>query len=141
MEFKVKNIIDLTSVAAYVKELIQTHPVVLLKGSMGVGKTTFSQELLRQLGIEQLEGSPTYSLINSYQTPNRDQLYHLDLYRLKSLDEAYDIGIEEVLDGKAITLIEWPDLIERLLYGNYLELIFTLNEDLSRTIQVIKKVA
>lgn len=95
------------------------HHILLLKGNLGAGKTTFTQFLLKKLGSEDEVSSPTYSIVNEYQTP-QGKVYHFDLYRLKNIDEVYDIGIEEYLDNAFLCIIEWPEVYEEELYGlNY----------------------
>ena len=74
------------------------HNILLLKGNLGAGKTTFSQFLLKELGSSDEISSPTYSIVNEYDTP-KGKVFHFDLYRLKSVEEAYDFGIEEYLDN------------------------------------------
>ncbi|SDQ08177.1 tRNA threonylcarbamoyladenosine biosynthesis protein TsaE [Chryseobacterium soldanellicola] len=95
------------------------HHIFLLKGNLGAGKTTFTQFLLKNLGSEDEVNSPTYSIVNEYNTP-KGKIYHFDLYRLKNIEEAYDIGIEEYLDNAFLCIIEWPEVYEDELYGlNY----------------------
>jgi tRNA threonylcarbamoyladenosine biosynthesis protein TsaE len=94
---------------------LQEAPRVwLFRGQMGAGKTTLSKELLKQLGIDQNVQSPTFSLVNEYQTNAGETVYHFDLYRLKNIQEALAIGIEEYLDSGHICLIEWPEQAEEL---------------------------
>ncbi|MCT2560890.1 tRNA (adenosine(37)-N6)-threonylcarbamoyltransferase complex ATPase subunit type 1 TsaE [Chryseobacterium herbae] len=92
------------------------HNILLLKGNLGAGKTTFTQFLLKNLGSEDEVNSPTYSIVNEYSTP-KGKIYHFDLYRLKNIEEVYDIGIEEYLDNAFLCIIEWPEVYEEELYG------------------------
>lgn len=85
------------------------HPILLLKGNLGAGKTTFSQFLLKELGSRDEISSPTYSIVNEYDTP-KGKVFHFDLYRLRSAEEAYDFGIEEYLDNCYLSVIEWPEI-------------------------------
>ena len=85
------------------------HPILLLKGNLGAGKTTFSQFLLKELGSQDEISSPTYSIVNEYDTP-KGKVFHFDLYRLRSAEEAYDFGIEEYLDNCYLSVIEWPEI-------------------------------
>ncbi|MGG7550515.1 tRNA (adenosine(37)-N6)-threonylcarbamoyltransferase complex ATPase subunit type 1 TsaE [Chryseobacterium arthrosphaerae] len=95
------------------------YNILLLKGNLGAGKTTFTQFLLKNLGSEDEVNSPTYSIVNEYNTP-KGKVYHFDLYRLKNIEEVYDIGIEEYLDNSFLCIIEWPEVYEDELYGlNY----------------------
>ena len=91
------------------------HPILLLEAPMGAGKTTLIKALCAELGVLQAVSSPTFSLVNSYEDSNGNALYHFDLYRLNSLEEALDIGIEEYLDSGARCMIEWPERIRPLL--------------------------
>lgn len=106
---------DLPVVAKEMLASLQEAPRVwLFRGQMGAGKTTLSKELLKQLGIDQNVQSPTFSLVNEYQTKSGETVYHFDLYRLKNIQEALAIGIEEYLDSGHICLIEWPEQAEEL---------------------------
>ncbi len=106
---------DLPVVAKEMLATLQEAPRVwLFRGQMGAGKTTLSKELLKQLGIDQNVQSPTFSLVNEYQTNAGETVYHFDLYQLKNIQEALAIGIEEYLDSGHICLIEWPEQAEEL---------------------------
>lgn len=106
---------DLPVVAKEMIESLQGAPRVwLFRGQMGAGKTTLSKELLIQLGVGQNVQSPTFSLVNEYQTQTGEIIYHFDLYRLKNIQEALAIGIEEYLDSGNYCLIEWPEQAEEL---------------------------
>ncbi|MGE8512394.1 MAG: tRNA (adenosine(37)-N6)-threonylcarbamoyltransferase complex ATPase subunit type 1 TsaE [Chryseobacterium culicis] len=95
------------------------HNILLLKGNLGAGKTTFTQFLLKSMGSKDEVNSPTYSIVNEYNT-EKGKVYHFDLYRLKNIEEVYDIGIEEYLDNSFLCIIEWPEVYEEELYGlNY----------------------
>ncbi|MGE8554521.1 tRNA (adenosine(37)-N6)-threonylcarbamoyltransferase complex ATPase subunit type 1 TsaE [Chryseobacterium jejuense] len=95
------------------------YNILLLKGNLGAGKTTFTQFLLKNLGSEDEVNSPTYSIVNEY-TTSKGKVFHFDLYRLKNIEEVYDIGIEEYLDNSFLCIIEWPEVYEEELYGlNY----------------------
>ncbi len=106
---------DLPVVAKEMLTSLQDAPRVwLFRGQMGAGKTTLSKELLKQLDIDQNVQSPTFSLVNEYQTKSGKTVYHFDLYRLKNIQEALAIGIEEYLDSGNYCLIEWPEQAEEL---------------------------
>jgi tRNA threonylcarbamoyladenosine biosynthesis protein TsaE len=109
------TLVDLPVVAKEIIEFLQDAPRVwLFRGQMGAGKTTLSKELLQQLGVDQAVQSPTFSLVNEYQTQAGEIIYHFDLYRLKNTQEALAIGIEEYLDSGNYCLIEWPEQAEEL---------------------------
>ena len=94
------------------------HPTILFYGDLGAGKTTLIKALVKALGSDDSVSSPTFSLINEYKTQDGDTIYHLDLYRLKEENEAYDIGIEEILDSGCLKFIEWPQKINNLIDSN-----------------------
>lgn len=111
------------------------HNILLLKGNLGAGKTTFSQALVSKLGSTDVVTSPTYTLVNEYHSP-KGIIYHFDLYRMKSCEEALDIGIDEYLESGFLNIIEWPEIymdeLEGLTYhemsienkGDYREVYF-----------------
>ena len=104
------------------------HNILLLKGNLGAGKTTFSQFLLKELGSSDEISSPTYSIVNEYDTP-KGKIFHFDLYRLKSVEEAYDFGIEEYLDNGYLSIIEWREIYTDELEGyDFHEMIITNTE-------------
>ncbi|OCK50972.1 tRNA (N6-adenosine(37)-N6)-threonylcarbamoyltransferase complex ATPase TsaE [Chryseobacterium sp. CBo1] len=115
MYFEIKNISDWQNVVNSILPELK-HNILLLKGNLGAGKTTFTQFLLKNLGSEDEVNSPTYSIVNEYKSP-KGKIYHFDLYRLKNIDEVYDIGIEEYLDNSFLCIIEWPEVYEDELYG------------------------
>ena len=97
--------------------LMGDETVYAFYGEMGAGKTTFIRELCRALGVEEdLANSPSFSIINEYRSDTTAELiYHFDLYRLESVDEALEIGVEDYFDSGALCLLEWPERIEPLL--------------------------
>ena len=136
MDYSVQDLDGLRPIALELLEQLKSASIVVLVGEMGSGKTTFTQSVLRAMGIEDLEGSPTYSLINEYESPYFGKVYHIDLYRLNSLEEALDIGIEELLYQNVICFIEWPEKISELLPDNTIWVYLRANEDLSRIITI-----
>lgn len=115
MQFTIHHMNDWQDIAEKVGSTLQ-HNILLLKGNLGAGKTTFTQFLLKKLGSEDEVSSPTYSIVNEYSTP-QGKIFHFDLYRLKNIDEVYDIGIEEYLDNAFLCIIEWPEVYEDDLHG------------------------
>lgn len=113
MEFKINKLEDWQTVIDEILPKLQ-HPIFLLKGNLGAGKTTFSQILLKNLGSQDEVSSPTYSIVNEYDTP-KGNVFHFDLYRMKSADEVEDIGIHEYLDNAFLCIIEWPEVYEEEL--------------------------
>ncbi len=93
----------------------QPHKVILFNGEMGVGKTTFIKAFAHQLGVKDATSSPTFSLVNEYQTADNQYMYHFDVYRLKSESEALDMGIDEYLYSGNWCCIEWAEKIPNLI--------------------------
>ena len=113
MEFKLKKIEDWQKVVDEILPQLQ-HNIFLLKGNLGAGKTTFTQFLLKKLGSNDEVSSPTYAIVNEYHSP-KGKIFHFDLYRMKNIDEVYDIGMEEYLDNAFLCIIEWPEIYEEEL--------------------------
>lgn len=132
MEFVAENLHDLPAIAKALLDNLGESNVIAFDGQMGAGKTTFIQNILRAMGIENTNGSPTYSLVNEYKSPFYGSVFHFDLYRLNSEEEAFDIGIEEMIYGGGICFIEWPDKVLHLLPENTIYVKIRLNEDLNR---------
>lgn len=97
--------------------LMGDYTVFAFYGEMGAGKTTFINALSRRLGVEEdMANSPSFSIINEYRSDTTAELiYHFDLYRLESLEEAMDIGVEDYFDSGVLCLLEWPERIEDML--------------------------
>lgn len=124
------------------KEIIATtkSKIVLFYGEMGAGKTTLIKEICKELGIEDVANSPTFSLVNEYHTANSEVVYHFDFYRIEDENEAYDIGIEDYFYADAWCLIEWPQNIENLLPLESTEIHLSVLENGNRTIQLKNKI-
>ncbi len=104
--------VQLANLATHVSEIFHTHQHIkiwALFGEMGAGKTTFSTKLLQLLGAEKPASSPTYSLVNEYQTPN-EVVYHFDLFRIKTIEELIDLDFDGYLSSGNRCIIEWPEI-------------------------------
>lgn len=115
-------------------ETLAKGAVVSLRGSLGVGKTVFAKGIAQSLGIGEAIVSPTFTLIQEYE--GTLPLYHMDLYRIDSVEEFELIGGEEYLYGEGITLIEWSEKIQELLPEETISVTITLAEDGSREIRI-----
>jgi tRNA threonylcarbamoyladenosine biosynthesis protein TsaE len=108
--------------------------VFLFYGSMGVGKTTLIKELAQQLGVKEPSSSPSFSIVNEYDTPN-GTVYHFDFYRINDISEAFDIGFEDYLYNGDYIFIEWPEKIEQLLPLDANKITLEINNNGSRTLK------
>ena len=115
MEIKIESLDALQYAATEFLAITQNHKIFAFDAEMGTGKTTFISALLQAMGVEDIEGSPTYSLVNVYESKMYGRIYHFDLFRIESEEEALDIGIEEMLYSNSYCFIEWPSKIEGLL--------------------------
>jgi tRNA threonylcarbamoyladenosine biosynthesis protein TsaE len=111
----------LKGVAQMLLNKYKTFPVWLFSGEMGAGKTTLIKAICQELGVHAAMSSPTFSIINEYQSP-AGTIYHFDFYRLKKESEAFDLGVEEYLDSGHFCFIEWPGKIESLLPSRRVEI-------------------
>ena len=108
------SLTEINEVAAQVLTL-NPKKVILFNGEMGAGKTTFIKSLSKLLGVNDTMSSPTFSLVNEYQTSQNQKIFHFDVYRIKSEDEALDMGIEEYLYSGNWCFIEWSEKIPNLI--------------------------
>lgn len=114
MNIQINSQEDLKSAAIQLVEFAAAEKIFLFEGDMGAGKTTFIKVLCEVLGVEDLVSSPTFSIVNEYLAKD-GKIYHFDFYRIKNLQEAYDIGYEEYFYSGDRCLIEWPERIASLI--------------------------
>lgn len=101
-------------------------------GKMGAGKTTFIKALCEVLGVKDVITSPTFAIINEYTDGNDNPIYHFDFYRIKKLEEVYDMGYEDYFYNGNLCLLEWPELVEDVLPGNVIKVTIEEQPDGSR---------
>jgi len=125
-------------------EVLSVFPdrtVYALRGAMGAGKTTFVKQLCEELGTQDVVNSPTFALVNVYDIPSRDgigteEVYHFDLYRLKNITEALDMGAQEYFESGMLCFIEWPDIAASLLPDNSVVIDFEVQNDGTRLLTI-----
>ena len=115
-------------------EEIGERRVFAFYGKMGAGKTTFIKAVCEELGVEDVITSPTFAIVNEY-TTGKNSVYHFDFYRIKKLEEVYDMGYEEYFYSGALCFIEWPELIEELLPDDAVKVVIEELPAGERTIQ------
>ena len=137
VNMKIKfQINQLKEVSVNVKEKIKTN-IVLISGEMGVGKTTLIKEVLLSMKVMVNVSSPTFSIINEYKTDQNKIVYHMDLYRIKNISEIEGIGLFEYLESGNLCIIEWGDMIEKLIDSKYDKFIISKQNEF-RIIEKIK---
>ncbi len=134
---KINNIEEYPTAAKHFIEAMCTHRIFAFYGSMGAGKTTFIKSVCEAMGVEDAINSPTFAIVNEYESNKGETIYHFDFYRIKSLTEVYNMGYEEYLYGNAYCFIEWPELIEELLPEETVKVSITEESDGTRTIKTI----
>lgn len=132
MEWTVNNLEEWQQVAEKVSQLLK-HNILLLKGNLGAGKTTFTKFLLKTLGSTDEVSSPTYAIVNEYTAP-QGSIFHFDLYRMKSVDEVYDIGMDEYLDRAWLCIVEWPEIYASEFNGLHYHEMLIENSDTGRKV-------
>ena len=133
MEIKIQSLDHIHEAARDCIAAMGDNTVFALYGKMGAGKTTFIKALCQELGVEDVVTSPTFAVINEYRSDIAGELiYHFDFYRIKKLEEVYDMGYEDYFYSGALCFIEWPELVEELLPGNTIKVTIEEQEDGSR---------
>lgn len=119
LEINIQSLEQIREAAHRFVEAMGDNTVFALYGKMGAGKTTFIKAVCEELGVSDIITSPTFAIVNEYRSDTAGELiYHFDFYRIKKLEEVYDMGYEDYFYSGALCFIEWPELVEELLPGN-----------------------
>ena len=134
MEIKINSLNSIREAAREFIQHIGEARVFAFYGKMGAGKTTFVKAICEELGCTDVITSPTFAIVNEYTSSNNTPIYHFDFYRIKKLEEVYDMGYEEYFYSGALCLIEWPELIEEILPDDAIRVSITEQKDGSRIV-------
>ena len=133
MNITINSLENIASAAREFISAIGDHKVFAFYGEMGAGKTTFIKAVCEELGVNDVITSPTFAIVNEY-TGNEGSIFHFDFYRIKKLDEVYDMGYEDYFYRGSLCFIEWPELIEEILPDDAVKVTITQSPDGTRLI-------
>lgn len=122
LEISYSSLQELPEVAQKILDFTAPHKLFAIQGEMGAGKTTLIKELCKHLGVTSALSSPTYSIVNEYVSNAGQLVYHIDLYRLQTTEEAVSIGIEEYIYAGLYCFVEWPSIIAHMLPGDVVKI-------------------
>tara|TARA_B100000959_G_scaffold86136_1_gene91464 strand:- start:128 stop:550 length:423 start_codon:yes stop_codon:yes gene_type:complete len=134
--FYANNLQELDEIGNQLLKNSGNQKKIVFYGEMGVGKTTLIKSICKALNVQDIVTSPTFSVVNEYQTDIGNTIFHFDFFRIKEKEELLDLGLEEYIYSDNYCLIEWPEKAEGLLDDNFVEIHMTKNKD-CRTIKVI----
>lgn len=136
MQIIINSLEDIATAAKQFVDNIGDRRIFAFYGSMGAGKTTFIKAICEELGVEDVITSPTFAIVNEYTTGEGDPLYHFDFYRIKKLDEFFDMGGEDYFNSGSLCFIEWPELIEEVMPEDAVNVTIEEQPDGSRMVTV-----
>lgn len=137
MKITIDKLEDIQSAAHEFVAAIGDRTVFAFYGKMGAGKTTFIKAICEELGVEDVITSPTFAIVNEYRSDETGELiYHFDFYRIKKLEEVYDMGYEDYFYSGALCFIEWPELVEELLPSDVVKVKIEETENGSRVVEM-----
>ena len=139
MQLTINTLEELPKVAQALLSYANDQKFFIFEGEMAAGKTTFIKAFCEALGVTDVVSSPTFSIVNEYES-SHGNVYHFDFYRLKNLQEAYDIGYEEYFYSGSYCLVEWPSKVEDLLPEAYIKVQITVTDHEQRLFEFSKVV-
>lgn len=136
MKISIKSLDSIHEAAREFIKNMGTGHVFAFYGKMGAGKTTFIKAVCEELGVDDVITSPTFAIVNDYTSSKDDShIFHFDFYRIKKLEEVYDMGYEDYFYSGSLCFIEWPELIEDILPGDAVKVTITQNEYGGRVVE------
>ena len=137
MEITINSFDNIREAAKQFIAAMEDNTVFAFYGKMGAGKTTFIKAICEELGVTDVINSPTFAIVNEYRSDETGELiYHFDFYRIKKLDEVYDMGYEDYFYSGALCFIEWPELVEEVLPGDAVKVTIEEVEDGTRSVRL-----
>ncbi|MBE5738261.1 MAG: tRNA (adenosine(37)-N6)-threonylcarbamoyltransferase complex ATPase subunit type 1 TsaE [Clostridiales bacterium] len=136
----INNLKETEKFAKKFAKLLRGGEIILLNGDLGAGKTTFTRQVLKALGVKGEVTSPTFTIMREYST-KKFNIYHFDMYRIKSPDEVREFGLEDYIysgDNKSLVFIEWSENIREMLNGDFIEINISLIDDNKRKFEIIR---
>ena len=134
MEIKINDLEHIREAARQFIDAMGDQHVFAFYGHMGAGKTTFIKAICEELGVDDVVTSPTFAIVNEYTAADGIPIYHFDFYRIKKLEEVYDMGYEDYFYGDGLCFIEWPEMMEELLPEGTTKVQIAENPDGTRTV-------
>ncbi|MBC8266746.1 MAG: tRNA (adenosine(37)-N6)-threonylcarbamoyltransferase complex ATPase subunit type 1 TsaE [Flavobacteriales bacterium] len=127
--FYASKVEELDEIAKSLIKVFKNKKKIVFFGEMGVGKTTLIKSICKVLNVQDIVTSPTFSVVNEYQTINGEVVYHFDFYRIKNQEELFDLGLEEYIYSDNYCFVEWPEKAEELLGNDFVQISITKNKD------------
>ncbi|EJP28038.1 tRNA threonylcarbamoyl adenosine modification protein YjeE [Prevotella sp. MSX73] len=137
MKIKIDSLDNIHAAAKQFVDNMGTSKVFAFYGKMGAGKTTFIKAICEVFGVDDVITSPTFAIVNEYTAASGTPIYHFDFYRIKKIEEVYDMGYEDYFYSNNLCFLEWPELIENLLPGDAVRVTIREEEDGTRTVETI----
>lgn len=137
MKIKIDSLDNIHAAAKQFVDNMGTSKVFAFYGKMGAGKTTFIKAICEVFGVDDVITSPTFAIVNEYTAASGTPIYHFDFYRIKKIEEVYDMGYEDYFYNNNLCFLEWPELIENLLPGDAVRVTIREEEDGTRTVETV----